>query len=139
MHDSFTSYTSLQQFITPSNDQVLQDLTTQMNIGMTSVKTGSKPKPRSARDLLDKKQVEAVHQLAATLSQNALRREAAEQSQKTAIQVDSDSSDGIREVFNHDESEDEEYFEMNKAANRKFPFCYRPRINKYIYIYIDIY
>ena len=118
----------MQQFIAPGTTQVQNELNWHMDVGMRAVREGKTPKPRSAKDLLDKNQLQAVRDLAVTISQNVMRKHAAEASSKKAIQVDSDSSDGIREVFNHDESEDEEYFQLNKAAHRTFYFYCWPRI-----------
>ena len=90
-----------------------------MNRAIIGVQQGSTLRPERARDFVSPDGLAAAREIAGLMSRAVLQRQVQMASQKeNAIMVDS-SSDDVQEVFDHDESEDEENFQFNKAAHRK--------------------
>ena len=123
------------------NIEVLQELQSNLQLGLSAVASGTTVRPTRASQLLSKQDLDNVRQLASQISTAAYEKseqttsifiELPKEAPQTEAQQDSDvvlvqSSEEEHVVFNHDESEDDQYFEAVRAADRKF---------SYIYIYI---
>ena len=113
------------------NIEVLQELQSNMQLGLSALAAGTTVRPTRASQLLSRQDLNTVRQLASDLS-TSIFIELPKEAPQTEAQQDSDvvviqSSGDERVVFNHDESEDDAYFEAVRAADRKFIYIHTHR------------
>ena len=92
--------------------EVLQELQTNMQLGLSAVEVGTTPRLQGRARLMDKQKLEAAWQLAASLSESLMK-------ENEAVVVVSSEEEEAPRVFDHDEEVDQEFFEMNRRLHRK--------------------
>ena len=87
---------------------------------MSAVAAGVRPRVTSAKQLLSRSDAEMVRQLASAVSMDVMKKTVAEAATKDGAIVVLGSSSEDDTPFNHDEEVDNYFFEVNKAAHRKY-------------------
>ena len=96
---------------------MLQELQTNMQLGLSAVEAGTTPRLQGRARLMNKQKLEAARQLAASLSESLMK-------ENEAVVVVSSEEEEVPRVFDHDEEVDREFFEMNRRIHRKCIYIY---------------
>ena len=110
------------------NREVLQELQTNMQLGMSAVQAGTTPRLEGRARLLNKQKLEAARTLAAALSTSLMNEQMSTEattSDNAVVVVSSEEEEAPHRVFDHDEEIDREFFAINKNLHRKSsPSCF---------------